>query len=43
MGFYDALEVGSQIDSYRIEEQIARSGMATIYRATDVRDGRRWR
>jgi serine/threonine-protein kinase len=40
MGFYDALEVGSQIDSYRIEEQIARSGMATIYRATDVRDGR---
>ncbi|MGD0831566.1 MAG: serine/threonine-protein kinase [Terracidiphilus sp.] len=40
MGFYDALEVGSQVDSYRIEEQIARSGMATIYRATDVRDGR---
>ena len=40
MGFYDALEVGSQIDSYRIEAQIARSGMATIYRARDVRDGR---
>jgi eukaryotic-like serine/threonine-protein kinase len=40
MGFYDALEAGSQIDSYRIEAPVARSGMASIYRATDLRDSR---
>ena len=40
MSFYDALEVGALLDSYRIEEQVARSGMATIYRATDMRDSR---
>ena len=40
MGFYNSLEVGSQLDSYRIEEPVARSGMASIYRATDVRDDR---
>jgi len=40
MGFYDSLQAGSQIDSYRIEEPVARSGMASIYRATDVRDNR---
>ena len=40
MSFYDALEPGSKIDSYRIDAQVARSGMATIYRATDTRDGR---
>jgi len=40
MGYHDVLEAGSQIDSYRIDASVARSGMATIYRATDVRDGR---
>jgi len=40
MGFYDSLQAGSQLDSYRIENPVARSGMASIYRATDVRDHR---
>ena len=40
MGFYDGIETGSQIDSYRIDAPVARSGMASIYRATDVRDNR---
>ena len=40
MGFHDGFEAGSQIDYYRIEEPVARSGMATIYRATDTRDNR---
>jgi serine/threonine-protein kinase len=40
MGFYDSLEAGSQLDSYRIDAPVARSGMATIYCATDVRDNR---
>ncbi len=40
MGFYDSLEAGSQLDSYRIETPVARSGMASIYRATDLRDNR---
>lgn len=40
MGYYDPLEPGQQIDGFRIESQIATSGMATIYRATDLRDNR---
>src|SRR5580692_3139575 len=40
MGFHDSLEAGSQLDSYRIESPVARSGMASIYRATDLRDNR---
>jgi len=40
MGFLDSLEPGATLDSYRIEREIARSGMATIYRALDTRDGR---
>ena len=40
MGFLSNLEAGMQIDSYRIEAPVARSGMATIYRAVDVRDNR---
>jgi eukaryotic-like serine/threonine-protein kinase len=40
MGYLDALEAGSLLDSYRIEKQVARSGMATIYRAVDTRDNR---
>jgi serine/threonine-protein kinase len=40
MGYHDGFEAGAQIDSYRIEEPVARSGMATIYRAIDTRDSR---
>src|ERR1019366_1372028 len=40
MGFHDTLEAGEKIDSYRVDDQVARSGMATIYRATDTRDHR---
>ncbi len=40
MGFHDTLEPTSQIDFYRIDEQVARSGMAIIYKATDLRDNR---
>ena len=35
-----ALHPGDQIGPYRIEELVARSGMASIYRATDMRVGR---
>jgi eukaryotic-like serine/threonine-protein kinase len=38
MGFHDGLEAGSQIDSYRIDAPVARSGMASIYRAIDLRN-----
>ncbi len=41
MGYHDGYEAGAQIDSYRIEEPVARSGMATIYRAIDTRDHRK--
>jgi serine/threonine-protein kinase len=40
MSFYDVLEPGTQVDFYRIDAPIAKSGMATIFRATDTRDGR---
>ena len=40
MGFHDGFEAGSEIDYYRIEEPVARSGMASIYRAIDTRDNR---
>lgn len=40
MGFLDTIEAGSRIDSYRIEAPIARSGMASIFRAIDTRDNR---
>ncbi len=40
MGFLDSIEAGSQIDSYRIEVPVARSGMASVFRAVDVRDNR---
>jgi serine/threonine-protein kinase len=35
-----ALRPGGQFAHYRIEELVARSGMASIYRATDMRNGR---
>jgi eukaryotic-like serine/threonine-protein kinase len=40
MGFYDALEPGSLLDHYCIEAPVARSGMASIYRAIDTRNNR---
>lgn len=40
MGFYDSLDAGSQIDTYRIDALVSRSGMASIFRATDTRDNR---
>jgi serine/threonine protein kinase len=40
MSYFDVLEPGAELDSYRIDAPIARSGMATIFRATDKRDGR---
>ena len=41
MGFFDTLEAGTQLDSYRIDAPVARSGMASVYRATDLRDNRK--
>jgi serine/threonine-protein kinase len=35
-----ALHAGDTLDFYRIESLVARSGMASIYKATDTRDGR---
>jgi serine/threonine-protein kinase len=40
MSFYDTLAAGTLVDSYRIEAPVAKSGMASIFRATDTRDGR---
>jgi serine/threonine-protein kinase len=40
MSFFDGLEAGTQIDSYRIDAPVARSGMASIFRATDLRNNR---
>jgi eukaryotic-like serine/threonine-protein kinase len=40
MTFLDTLETGAQLDHYRIDAPVARSGMATIFRATDLRDNR---
>lgn len=40
MGFLDSIEPGTQIDSYRVEEPVARSGMASVFRAVDLRDSR---
>jgi serine/threonine-protein kinase len=38
-GVSPALHPGVRLDSYRIDKLIARSGMASIYRATDLRNG----
>jgi eukaryotic-like serine/threonine-protein kinase len=35
-----SLHSGDQLDHYRIEDLIARSGMASIFRATDLRSGK---
>jgi serine/threonine-protein kinase len=36
----DSVQPGQQLDHFEIESVIAHSGMATIYRARDLRDGR---
>jgi eukaryotic-like serine/threonine-protein kinase len=35
-----SLHPGAQLDHYRVENLVARSGMASIYRATDLQSGR---
>ncbi|MDE3163173.1 MAG: serine/threonine protein kinase [Acidobacteriota bacterium] len=40
MGFLDSIEPGTRIDFYRVESPVARSGMASIFRAVDTRDNR---
>ena len=40
MGLLADIEAGQQIDHYRIEAPVAESGMASIFRATDLNDGR---
>ena len=35
-----SLHPGDQLDHYRIDNLVARSGMASIFRGTDLRDGR---
>jgi len=35
-----ALHAGDKLDHYQIENLVARSGMASIYKATDALDGR---
>jgi eukaryotic-like serine/threonine-protein kinase len=34
------LEAGDTLDHYRLDRTVARSGMATLFKATDMRDGR---
>ena len=36
----NAIHTDEQLDHYRIDKLIARSGMASIYRATDTRNNR---
>ncbi|MBS1857287.1 MAG: serine/threonine protein kinase [Acidobacteria bacterium] len=36
----NSLRAGEQLDHYHLEELVARSGMASIFRATDTRTGR---
>ncbi len=35
------LEPGDTLDHYRLDATVARSGMSTLYKATDLRDGKR--
>jgi serine/threonine-protein kinase len=35
-----ALEAGDTLDHYRLEAEVARGGMSTLFRATDLRNGR---
>jgi eukaryotic-like serine/threonine-protein kinase len=40
MNLLAEIEVGQQLDHYRIDAHVAESGMASIFKATDTRDGR---
>src|ERR1017187_2514020 len=40
MSLSATLETGQELDHFRIEAPVAESGMAVIYRATDLRDGK---
>ncbi len=35
------IDAGTTLDHYRLDDVVAHSGMGTLYRATDLRDGRR--
>ncbi len=35
----DSLHPGDLLDHYRVDSLVARSGMASIFKATDVRNG----
>ena len=34
------LHAGETLDHYRLEAEVAHGGMSTLFRATDLRDGR---
>src|ERR1039458_9887435 len=34
------LEIGDTLDHYRLDAMVAHSGMSTLFKATDLRDGR---
>ena len=34
------LEAGETLDHYRLDAEVARGGMSTLFRATDLRNGR---
>jgi eukaryotic-like serine/threonine-protein kinase len=40
MSLLSTIEAGQEVDHYRIEAPVAESGMASIFRAIDTRDGR---
>ena len=40
MSLHAALETGKELDHFRIDAAVADSGMASIFRATDLRDGK---
>jgi eukaryotic-like serine/threonine-protein kinase len=40
MSLLEGVETGSQIDHYRVEKAVSQSGMASIFRAVDMRDDR---
>jgi|SRR6185312_9258797 len=41
MSLSSTLEAGKELDHFRIDATVAESGMASIYRATDLRDGKK--